>query len=129
VHTAGWENGHRGWNPLVSEQIRSRRLTGQQCCGSESEIIRMFWLDPNPSKKLGFGYGFGFRHCCRMNIFVKNKKSNTWKRKILCFFFWKNFVFSDVHVPEHIWKQLEAPFRKIWGQNISLRIRIRIRKK
>jgi hypothetical protein len=21
-----------------------------QCCGSESEIIRMFWLDPNPKK-------------------------------------------------------------------------------
>jgi hypothetical protein len=29
-----------------------------QCCGSESEIIRMFWLDPNPKKKFGFGYGF-----------------------------------------------------------------------
>jgi hypothetical protein len=48
-----------------------------QCCGSESEIIRMFWLDPNPNKKFGFRYGFGFRHCCRMNIFVKNLKSNT----------------------------------------------------
>jgi hypothetical protein len=44
-----------------------------QCCGSESEIIRMFWLDPNPKKKFGFGYGFGFRHCCRMKIFVKNQ--------------------------------------------------------
>jgi hypothetical protein len=42
------------------------------------------------------------------------------------FFYWK-FVFSDVQVPEHIWKQLEGPFRKIWGQNISIRIRIRIR--
>jgi hypothetical protein len=48
------------------------------------------------------------------------------------------FFFSDGLVPEHIWKQLEAPFRKIWGQNIILRIRskseqkilwIRIRKK
>jgi hypothetical protein len=48
-----------------------------QCCGSESEIIRMFWLDPNPDKKFGFGYGFGFRHCCRMKIFVKNQTSNT----------------------------------------------------
>jgi hypothetical protein len=42
------------------------------------------------------------------------------------FFYWK-ICFSDVQVPEHIWKQLEAPFRKNWGQNISLRIRIRIR--
>jgi hypothetical protein len=74
--------------------------------GSESE------------KKFGFGYGFGIRH--------KNPKSNTWKRKILCFSI-ENFFSSDVQVSEHIRKQLEAPFRKIWGQNISLRIRIRIR--
>jgi hypothetical protein len=40
------------------------------------------------------------------------------------FFYWKIF-FSDVQVPEHIRKQLEAPFGKIWGKNISLRIRIR----
>jgi hypothetical protein len=24
-----------------------------------------------------FGYGIGFRHCCRMKICVKNQKSNT----------------------------------------------------
>jgi hypothetical protein len=30
------------------------------------------WLDPNPKKK----FGFGFRHCFRMKIFVKNQKSN-----------------------------------------------------
>jgi hypothetical protein len=36
------------------------------------------------------------------------------------FFYWK-FVFSDGQVSEHIWKQLEATFRKIWGQNISLK--------
>jgi hypothetical protein len=41
------------------------------------------------------------------------------------FFYWKYF-FSDVPVQvlEHIWKQLEASFRKMWGQ-----IWIRIRKK
>jgi hypothetical protein len=49
----------------------------KQCCGSESEIIRMFWQNPNLKKKFGFGYGFGFRHCCSMKIFVKNQKSNT----------------------------------------------------
>jgi hypothetical protein len=48
------------------------------------------------------------------------------KEKKIMFSYWKNF-FSDVKVPEYIWKQLEAPFGKIWGQNISLRIRIRIR--
>jgi hypothetical protein len=40
----------------------------------------------------------------------------------------ENFFLSDVQVPDHIWKQWEAPFRIIWGQNISLRIWIRIRK-
>jgi hypothetical protein len=35
--------------------------------GSESEC----------EKKFGFGYGLGFRHCCRMKFFVKNQKSNT----------------------------------------------------
>jgi hypothetical protein len=53
--------------------------------GSESE------------KKFGFGYGLGigFGHCCRMKILVKNQKTNTWKRKILCFsienLFWQRF--------------------------------------
>jgi hypothetical protein len=52
-------------------------IRSEQCCGSESEIIRMFWLDPNPNPKKKFGFGYGFRHCCRMKIFVKNQKSNT----------------------------------------------------
>jgi hypothetical protein len=49
------------------------------------------------------------------------------EKKIM--FFYRKFFFSDIQVPEHIWKQLEAPFWNNWGQNISLRIRIRIRKK
>jgi hypothetical protein len=67
----------------------------EQCCGSESEseIIRIFWLDPNPNpnpkNKFGFGYGFGFgfRHCCRMKIFVKNQKIKHLKEKNLMFFY------------------------------------------
>jgi hypothetical protein len=55
-----------------------------------------------------------------MKICVKNRRSNTWKRKILGFSIEQIFV-SYVQVTEHIWKQLEAPFRKIWGQNISLK--------
>jgi hypothetical protein len=70
-------------------------------------------------------FGFGFRHCCRMKICEKSKIKHL-KEKNLRFFYWKCF-FSDVQVSEHIWKQLEALFRKIWGQNISLRIRIRFR--
>jgi hypothetical protein len=53
----------------------------RQCCGSESERIRKFWLNPNPKKK----FGFGSRHCCRVKICVKNRRSDTWKRKNLCF--------------------------------------------
>jgi hypothetical protein len=56
-----------------------------QCCGSESEIIRMFWLDPNPNPNKKFG--FGFRHCCRMKIFVKKSKIKHLKEKNLMFFY------------------------------------------
>jgi hypothetical protein len=55
-----------------------------------------------------------------MKICVKNRRSNTSKRKIL-FFSIEKFFFSDVQIPEHILKQLEATFRKIWCQNISLK--------
>jgi hypothetical protein len=50
----------------------------------------------------------------------------TLERKKCILFYWTNF-FSDVpvQIPEHIWKQSEAPFGKIWSQNKSLRIRIR----
>jgi hypothetical protein len=40
------------------------------------------------------------------------------------FFYWNTF-FSVLQVPEHICKQWEALFRKVSGQNIILRIRIR----
>jgi predicted transcriptional regulator len=59
--------------------------------------IWKFWLDPNQTKKFGFGYRFRSRHCCRM----KNRSSNTWKRKKLCFSIGK-FFFSDIQVPEHM---------------------------
>jgi hypothetical protein len=58
--------------------------------------------------------------------FCEKSKIKHLKEKNLMFFYSK-FFFSDVQVSEHIWKHLEATFRKIWGQNISLRIRIRIR--
>jgi hypothetical protein len=35
-----------------------------QCCGSEFERIRKFWLDANPNLKKKFGVGS--RHCCRI---------------------------------------------------------------
>jgi hypothetical protein len=41
--------------------------------GSESE------------KKVRIRIRIGSRHCCRMKLFVKNRRSNTRKRKILCF--------------------------------------------
>jgi hypothetical protein len=33
--------------------------------------IRTFWLDPNPKKKFGLGYGFGSRHCCKITFLWK----------------------------------------------------------
>jgi hypothetical protein len=47
-------------------------------------------------------------------------EDQTLEREKSCVFLLKIF-YSDVQVPEHIRKQLEAPFRKIWGQNISLK--------
>jgi hypothetical protein len=56
--------------------------------------------------------------------FLWKIKNQTLERENSYVFLLK-ICFSDEQVSEHIWKQLEAPFRKIWGQNISLRIRIR----
>jgi hypothetical protein len=39
----------------------------------ESELIG--WI--RSEKKVGFGFGFGSRHCCKIKNFVKNRKSNT----------------------------------------------------
>jgi hypothetical protein len=107
----------------------------KECSGKSFSDYPSSVVDPNPKESESLAgsdsekkFGFGSSHCCRMK--------NTWKRKKIMFFYWKNF-FSDVRVPEHIWKQLEALFGKVWGQNISLRseseknlwIRILIRKK
>jgi hypothetical protein len=64
------------------EFLRSNWSTGtvlcvKKCCGSESEIISIFWLDPNPKKKFGFGFGFGSRYCCKIKKIVKTRRSNT----------------------------------------------------
>jgi hypothetical protein len=77
----------------VSDPVLDPTLN--QCCGSESEIIRMFWLDPK--KK----FGFGFRYCSRMNIFAENQKIKHLKEKNLMFFY-LNFFVSAVQVSEHI---------------------------
>jgi hypothetical protein len=34
-------------------------------------------------------------------------------------FLLENFFFSVIQVPEHIWKQLEAPFWNNWGSKYS----------
>jgi hypothetical protein len=79
-------------------------------------------------KKVGFGYRFGFgsRHSCRMKIFCEQSKIKHLQEKNLMFFYWTNFSLT-YRFHKTLWKQLEAPFRKILGQNISKRIRIRIR--
>jgi hypothetical protein len=58
---------------LLIFSFSDKYCTGQ-CCGSESERIHIFWLDPNPKKK--FGFGFGSRHCCKIKSFEKNRRSN-----------------------------------------------------
>jgi hypothetical protein len=41
------ESGSQNQKSAVEAE---NQVTLSQCCGSESEIIRMFWLDPNPKK-------------------------------------------------------------------------------
>jgi hypothetical protein len=50
-------------------------------------------VDPNPNvlagseseKKFGLGYGIGFRHCCRMKIFVKIRNQTLEREKSYVF--------------------------------------------
>jgi hypothetical protein len=83
--------------------------------------IRIFWLDLNPPKK--FGFGFGFRHCCKIKKIVKNRRSNTWKRKKRKFFSGKSFFLCRTDSRTHKSNERHH-FKQISGQNISIRIRI-----
>jgi hypothetical protein len=86
----------RLWNSI----IRSFR----QCCGSESEIIRMFCLDPNPKKRSDsdsdtvVGWKFLWK--------IKNQTLEREKSYVFLF----KILFSDVpvQVSEHIRKQFDG---------------------
>jgi hypothetical protein len=116
---------HFIWLLHQASRYRYRYDTDDQCCGSESERIQKFCLDPNPKKSSDSDPDTVLE---RKFVWKIEAKIKHLKDKNLMFFLLKN-VFPEVQVPGHISKQSEAPFRKIWGQNISLRIRIRIRKK
>jgi hypothetical protein len=45
-----FRQSHRLSGPIYVDDGFFRPIYVDQCCGSESEIIRMFWLDPNPKK-------------------------------------------------------------------------------
>jgi hypothetical protein len=99
-----------------------------QCCGSESEIIRIFWLDPNPQKSSDSDTDSesdsdtveGWNFCEKSKI--KHLKE---KNLLFCFLLNIFFLWRTGFRTHTLWKQLETTFRKIWGQKISLRIRIR----
>jgi hypothetical protein len=38
--------------PTGIKKSNRHKTTINECCGSESERIRKFWLDPNPTKKV-----------------------------------------------------------------------------
>jgi hypothetical protein len=56
--------------PALRIVMRSKKIPLVKARTVMSSVV-----DPNPKKMFGFGYGF--RHCCRMKIVVKNKNSNT----------------------------------------------------
>jgi hypothetical protein len=77
----------KGWKEVEYEVVRdaydncitvsrfffiSKKHIVLQCCGSESERIRMFWQDPNSKKK----FGFGSRYCYKIKIIRKNQSLN-----------------------------------------------------
>jgi hypothetical protein len=114
------------WRTLRRPQRRESRTWKPQ--DLRSRVNKEFLLAPvlriRIRKKLGFGYGFGSRHCCRMKIedqTIERKKSYVFLLKK--FVLWRRYrTGSRTHM-----NAIEAPFRKTWGQNISLRIRIQIR--
>jgi hypothetical protein len=101
--------------------IKKATVTLLQCCGSESEWIRKFWLDPNTNPKKSSDSDPDT--VVEWKILWKNA-DQTLERE-------KNYVFLLENL--FLWrtgsrtrmKAIRHPFGKIWGQNISLRIRIR----
>jgi hypothetical protein len=79
-------------------------------------------MNPNPKKSSDTNSDADTVVECK--ILWKNHRWNTYLKENKIMFFCKKFFFSYIQVPEHIWKQLEAPFWNNWGQNISLRIQI-----
>jgi hypothetical protein len=141
----GWghlQEGEQRWvglasvAPHVAQVLTLLHFRQQSYCQGEmelkGELQAVLWIRIRKNPKVLAGsesekkLGFGSRHCCRMKICVKNRRSNTWKRKILWFSI-ENFFPLTYRFQNTFWKQLEAPFRKLWGQNIILRIRIRVR--
>jgi hypothetical protein len=107
-------NRQQGFAQLLSAVLWIRiRNNPNVLTGSESESAKKN-LDTDSDSDTVVGWTFLWK--------IKNQTLEREKSYVFLF----DIFFSDVQVSEHIWKQLEAPFRKIWGQNISLRIRIRI---
>jgi hypothetical protein len=90
--------------------------------------IRKFWLDPNPKKSSDSDTDSDPDSVVAWKFVWKIEDQTLEREKKI---FEQNFSLTyrtgfRTHTGT-VWKQLEAPFRKIWGQNISLRILIRIR--
>jgi hypothetical protein len=116
-----WRKGNVQWRYQLSSNLRIYPISilvqvisleiyhvcPKQCCGSESERIRKFWLNLNP-KQISDSNSDP-----ETDILCEKSKIKHLKDKNLMFFYWRN-LFSNVQVPEHIWKQLEAPFRKFF---------------
>jgi hypothetical protein len=93
--------------------------------GSGSALGAISVVDPNPKESVGFGlfrirkkYGFGSRHW-KNKKFCEKSQTKHKNMFFLCENFSLQYRFQNTR---------EAPFGKVSGQIISLRIRIRINK-
>jgi hypothetical protein len=84
----------------ITEAMISKLSSGQ-CCRSESEIIRIFWLDPNPKKSSDSDPDTVVN---KKFFFVKNRRSNTF--------------FSVVQIIGHIKKAIRGIILKKFRDKI-----------
>jgi hypothetical protein len=109
----------------IQKQCKLRqRLVMRQCCGSYSEIIRIFWLDPNP-KKVRIWIRIQTLPVVK-KFFCEKSQIKHLKEKKRTFFSEK--LFSLSYRFQSTYERNERHHLKNSGQNISVRIRIRKKK-
>jgi hypothetical protein len=104
-----------------------------QCSHIFSFSVLQSVVDPNPKKKFGLRFGFGFRHLCKIKKLEKSQIKHLEEKKLTRFSDGKLFSLSYRYRFQNTYETNEKHhLKKISDQNISIEIwirnRIRIRK-